>query len=387
MTRRQFGWAAVAAGFLAFFVAVPPLTVRTPALPIVFGLIGLFLGVWSLAGGEKRHGWGGIAAAMVGMAGGIAATQSGVGNLERVVVWSALFAAMLRYATPLIFASLGGLFSERSRRGQHRARGDAADGRVLRRARRGPHELVVLRRADRHGGRRSLALIHAIFAVSLRADQIVSGTALNFLAFGVTTYMYLNRYGAEGTPTDLPQVPDVKLPLIEDIPFFGDIFGQLNLLIWLGLALVLITWVVVFRTPPGLRLRSAGENPLAAETAGLSVVRTRYLAVVTSGVLAGAGGAYLSIGFVHSFSQNMTVGKGFIALAALIFGRWRPGGALMAALLFGFSTALAQRLPVFSPSAATLFQALPYVLTLVAVAGLVGRSVAPAALGRPLDRS
>ena len=104
-------------------------------------------------------------------------------------------------------------------------------------------------------------------------------------------------------------------------------------------------------------------------------------------MLAGAGGAYLSIGFVHSFSQNMTIGKGFIALAALIFGRWRPGGALMAALLFGFSTALAQRLPVFSPSAATLFQALPYVLTLVAVAGLVGRSIAPAAIGRPLERS
>ena len=153
------------------------------------------------------------------------------------------------------------------------------------------------------------------------------------------------------------------------------------------LALVIVTWVVVFRTPSGLRLRSAGENPLAAETAGLSVVKTRYLAVITSGVLAGAGGAYLSIGFVHSFSQNMTIGKGFIALAALIFGRWRPGGALMAALLFGFSTALAQRLPVFSPSAATLFQALPYVLTLVAVAGLVGRSIPPAAIGRPLERS
>jgi general nucleoside transport system permease protein len=178
-------------------------------------------------------------------------------------------------------------------------------------------------------------------------------------------------------------VPDVHLPLIEDIGFIGDIFGQLNLLIWMGLALVLVTWVVVFRTPPGLRLRAAGENPLAAETAGLSVVKTRYLAVVTSGVLAGAGGAYLSIGFVHSFSQNMTVGKGFIALAALIFGRWRPGGALMAALLFGFSTALAQRLPAFSESTAVLFQALPYVLTLVVVAGVIARSRPPAAIGVP----
>jgi ABC-type uncharacterized transport system permease subunit len=225
-----------------------------------------------------------------------------------------------------------------------------------------------------------------VFSVSLRADQIVSGVALNFLALGVTSYMYLNRYGEQGTPTDLPSVPDVHLPLVDEIPFFGDIFGQVNLLIWLALAMVVFTWVVVFRTPPGLRLRSVGENPLAAETAGLSVVRTRYLAVITSGVLAGAGGAYLSIGFVHSFSQNMTVGTGFIALAALIFGRWRPGGAMAAAMLFGFSTALAQRLPAFSPNAATLFQALPYVLTLIAVAGLVGRSIPPAAIGRPLDR-
>ena len=387
MTRKQIGWAAVAAGFLAFFVAVPPFTVRTPALPIALGLIGLFLGTWSLAGGEKRHGWGGIAAAMVGMAGGIAATQSGVGNLERVVVWSALFAAMLRYATPLIFASLGGLFSERSGVINIALEGMLLTGAffaVLGADLTGTWYLGVLIGMAAGG---LLALIHAIFSVSLRADQIVSGTALNFLAFGITTYLYLNRYGAEGTPTDLPQVPDVHLPLIEDIGFIGDIFGQLNLLIWMGLALVLVTWVVVFRTPSGLRLRSAGENPLAAETAGLSVVKTRYLAVITSGVLAGAGGAYLSIGFVHSFSQNMTIGKGFIALAALIFGRWRPGGALMAALLFGFSTALAQRLPVFSPSAATLFQALPYVLTLIAVAGLVGRSIPPAAIGRPLERS
>jgi simple sugar transport system permease protein len=387
MTRKQVGWAAIAAGFLAFFVALPPLTVRTPALPIVLGLIGLCLGTWSLAGGEKRHGWGGIAAAVVGAAGGIAATQSGVGNLERVVVWSALFAAMLRYATPLIFASLGGLFSERSGVINIALEGMLLTGAffaVLGADVTGTWYLGVLTGMAAGG---LLALIHAIWAVSLRADQIVSGTALNFLAFGITTYLYLNRYGKEGTPTDLPEVPDVHLPLIEDIPFFGDIFGQVNLLIWFGLALVVVTWVVVFRTPPGLRLRAAGENPLAAETAGLSVVRTRYLAVVTSGVLAGAGGAYLSIGFVHSFSQNMTVGKGFIALAALIFGRWRPGGALMAALLFGFSTALAQRLPVFSPSAATLFQALPYVLTLIAVAGVVGRSIPPAAIGRPLERS
>jgi simple sugar transport system permease protein len=230
------------------------------------------------------------------------------------------------------------------------------------------------------------ALIHAVFAVSLRADQIVSGTALNLLAVGITGYLYVDIYGNEGTPDNLPAVPDIKLP-IKSVPLLGDVFGQLNLLVWLALALVIVTWVVVFRTPQGLRLRSAGENPLAAETAGLSVVRIRYAGVMTSGALAALGGAFLSIGFNHSFTQNMTAGRGFIALAALIFGRWRPAGALAATLLFGFGSALAQRLPTFSESGAVLFQALPYVLTLIAVTGVIGRSIPPAAIGRPLPRS
>jgi simple sugar transport system permease protein len=177
----------------------------------------------------------------------------------------------------------------------------------------------------------------------------------------------------------------VHLP-IGWIPFIGDALEQLNLLVWLGLALVVIVSVVMFRTPTGLRVRSVGENPLAADTAGISVTRARFTSVVLSGVLASLGGAFLSIGFVHAFGENMTAGRGFIALAAVIFGKWAPGGALGASLLFGFSYALAQRLPAFSESAATLFQALPYVLTLIAVAGLVGRSRPPAADGIPYER-
>jgi general nucleoside transport system permease protein len=387
LTVNRIGWTGVALGFLAFFVAVPPLTIRSPIPTLVLGVAAIAIGAWTTRHGASRLGVGGIMLALIGICGGYAATKSGVANLERVVVWSALFAAMLRYATPLIFAALGGLFSERSGVINIALEGMLLMGAffgVLGADVTGSWFLGVVIGMLAGG---ALALVHATFAVSLRADQIVSGTALNFLALGITTYLYINRYGEKGTPDKLPEIPDVNLPLVDKIPFFGDIFGQLNLMIWVALALVVVVWVVVFRTPPGLRLRSAGENPLAAETAGLSVVKTRYLAVVTSGMLAAAGGAYLSIGFVHSFSQNMTLGKGFIALAALIFGRWRPGGALMAALLFGFASALAQRLPVFSPSAATLFQALPYVLTLVAVAGLIGRSIPPAALGRPLERS
>ena len=166
--------------------------------------------------------------------------------------------------------------------------------------------------------------------------------------------------------------------------FFAQAFGSLNLMIWLSILLVILTWVVVFRTAIGLRIRAVGEHPRAADTAGLSVFGIRYACVTLSGALAALGGAYLSIGFVHSFNQNMTVGRGFIALAALIFGKWRPFGAFAAALLFGFSSALADRLPdAYGTASGTLFNALPYVLTLIAVAGVIGRSIPPAADGRP----
>jgi general nucleoside transport system permease protein len=178
-------------------------------------------------------------------------------------------------------------------------------------------------------------------------------------------------------------VPVVTLPGIEDIPFVGDSIGRASLLTWLALALVPVLTLYLFRTPRGLRLRSVGEKPRAADSVGVPVIRTRYLAVIASGLLAALGGVYLSIAFLGSFSQNLTAGRGYIALAAVIFGAWRPAGALAAALLFGFSSALAQRLPAFSESTAVLFQALPYVLTLIVVAGLIGRTRPPAAVGVP----
>jgi simple sugar transport system permease protein len=386
LTARRAGWAGIALGVLAFFVCVPPLTVRTPVLPVVLGLLALGAGISTVYGGEKRLGWGAIAAALAGAAGGIAATQSGVTNLERVVVWSALLAAALRYATPLLFAALGGLFSERSG-----VINIGLEGMMLMGA------FFGILGADKTGSwfiglligmaaGAAMALVHALFSVSFRGDQIVSGFSMTLLALGITGFFYVDTYGTEGTPDNIARAPDVHLPLVEDIPFVGDVLGQMNILVWAGLLTCLLTWVIVFRTPLGLRLRSAGENPLAAETAGISVVRTRYIAVMISGMLAAMGGAYLSIGFVGSFTENMTAGKGYIGLAVMICGRWRPGGALAFALLFGFSTALAQRLPAFSEQAATLFQALPYVITLIAVAGVVGRSVPPAAIGRPLDK-
>jgi simple sugar transport system permease protein len=382
---RLIGWAGIALGLVAFLITLPPFEVRTAVPSIVIAVIAAGLGVVAILGGERRVGGGAIAAAVFGAVGGYAASHSGVSHLEVVVSWSALTAAMLRYATPLTFAALGGLVSERSG-----VVNIALEGMMLMGA------FFAAYGADKTGSwvggivigvvaGMALAAIHALFAISLRSDQIVVGTGLNFLALGITGYMYVDTYGAQGTPDNLPAVPEINLPT-GSLGFIGQAISQLNLLVWGSLLAVVLVWVVVFRSRVGLRLRSVGENPRAAETVGINVFAVRYAAVIASGGLAALGGAFLSIGFVHSFSQNMTAGRGFIALAALIFGRWRPGGLLAATLLFGFSSALAQRLPEFSPQLATLFQALPYVLTLIAVAGVVGRSTPPAADGVPYTR-
>jgi simple sugar transport system permease protein len=221
------------------------------------------------------------------------------------------------------------------------------------------------------------ALIHAVMAIHLRADQVISGFAINFLALGVTGYFFIDIYGENGTPGNLPRIPDVN------VGFLGSVFGHLNLMIWISFLLLIVAHVTLFRTPIGLRIRSVGEHPRAADTVGISVYGIRYAAVVLSGVLAALGGAYLSIGYLGSFSENMTAGRGYIALAAVIFGNWRPFGAFAAALLFGGSTALSFRLQQPWPAPSVLFQALPYVLTLIAVAGVIGRAIPPASAGRP----
>jgi simple sugar transport system permease protein len=235
-----------------------------------------------------------------------------------------------------------------------------------------------------------LALVHAFFSIQLRADQIVSGTAVNFLALGITGYAFIDIYGDSGTPSAISQIPDVHIGfgLFDDKTRLIGGIAQLNLMIWLSIIVLIASWVFMFKTPWGLRLRSVGEHPRAADTVGINVYAVRYGAVAMSGMLAALGGAYLSMGQVHSFNQNMTAGRGYIALAALIFGKWRPFGAFGAALLFGFSTALAfqlQGVPAWE-SSSILFRTIPYLVTLVAVAGVIGRSIPPAAVGRPYKK-
>jgi simple sugar transport system permease protein len=383
LSARTAAWVGIGLGALAWYLTLPPILLRSPIPSILIAGAGVAAGVYAIREEERRLGWIAVVAAVLGAIGAVVATQSGEGNLERVFVWSALFAAMLRFATPLIFAAMGGILSERSG-----VINIGLEGMMLMGA------FFGIFGADVFGSwflgilvgvaaGAVLGLVHAVVSIHLRADQVVSGTAINILALGITGYVFIYHYGNEGTPGTVPRVPNLTLPLIEDIPFIGDAIGQMNWLTLSALLFVPILTLYLFRTRSGLRLRSVGEKPRAADSVGLPVIRTRYLAVVASGALSALGGVYLSIALLGSFSQNMTAGRGFIALAAVIFGSWRPYGAMAGALLFGFSSALARRLPEFSESTAVLFEALPYVLTLVVVAGVIGRSRPPAAIGVP----
>jgi simple sugar transport system permease protein len=327
-----------------------------------------------------------IAAAVLGALLGVLATRSNVESLDKVFVWSALLAATLRAATPLTFAALGGIFNERAG-----VVNIGLEGMLLMGA------FFGFLGADKLGSwwagllcaivaGASMAAIHAFVSIHLRADQIVSGTAINFLALGITGYFFIEVYTDQGTPGDVDYTPEITIPGLADVPFLGDAIGTLNVFIWAAVAFVVISHFALFRTSVGLRLRSVGEHPKAADTVGISVYGVRYAAVILSGALAGIGGAYLSNGITHSFNENLSAGRGFIALAAVIFGRWRPFGAFAACLLFGFTEALALRLPgAYGEDQAwtTLFRALPYIVTLIVVAGVVGRSIPPAAVGRP----
>jgi ABC-type uncharacterized transport system permease subunit len=379
------GTVGIVVGVVAFILAIPPITARSPIWPVLLGIVAVLFGIVAVTRGGGRVGWSAIAAGVVGGGLAILAMQSSVGNLNEVFTAS-LIASMLVFATPLTFAALGGMFSERSG-----VVNIGLEGMMLMGAFWGIWGAdktgswvwgVAIAMAS--GG--LLALVHAFFAIHLRADQIVGGTAVNFLALGITGYFFVQLYHGENVPTGVSQIPDVNLAKQSNDSFFAESFGHLNLMIWVAILFVPLSSAVMFKTPIGLRIRACGEHPRAADTVGINVYFVRYGSVILSGILAAMGGAYLTVGYLNTYNENVTAGRGFIALAALIFGNWRPFGAFGAALLFGFSTALAFRLPVYSSNAATLFQALPYVLTLIAVAGVIGRTIPPAAVGRPYKK-
>jgi general nucleoside transport system permease protein len=375
------GYLAIFLGAFAAFLAIPPIEARSPTWPILVGVVAAAFGIWTASRGRRRLGYGAVAAGLLGIGLGILATRSGTGNLETVFD-PTLIAQTFGLGTPLVFGAIAGMFSERSGVINIGLEGMMLMGAFwgVYGADRGGTWVVGLLLGMGVGG--LLALVYAFFAIHLRADQIVGGTAVNFLALGITGYFFQQFYNGQVTG-NVSVVPNAH---IAGLGYFleGSI-GNLNILTWASFGLVILAYVVLFKTPIGLRIRACGEHPRAADTVGINVYAVRYGCVVLSGILVAVGGVYLSEGPQGNgtFIFDMTSGKGFIALAAMIFGNWRPAGAFGAAVLFGFSSALALKLQVYSTQAATLFEILPYVLTLVAVAGVIGRTVAPAADGRP----
>jgi simple sugar transport system permease protein len=382
---RLTGAAGIFLGAFAAFLAIPPIEARTVLWPVLVGILAALLGIWTVTRGQKRLGWGAVAAGLLGIALGILATRSSAGNLSAVFD-ATLVQQTLGFATPLVFGAIGGMFSERSGVVNIGLEGMMLMGAFwgVYGADKGGNWAVGLVVAMAVGG--LLALVYAFLAIHLRANQIVGGTGVNFLAVGVTGYFYIQLYNNNRIPFGVSELPNVHI--LSGNGFLATAIGNLSVLTWGSFALVIASYLVIFKTPIGLRIRACGEHPRAADTVGINVYAVRYGCVVLSGILAAVGGIYLSDGPQGhgQFLFNMTNGTGFIALAAMIFGNWRPAGAFGAAILFGFSTALAGKLQVYSYSLGTLFQALPYVITLIAVAGVIGRTVAPAADGKPYVR-
>jgi simple sugar transport system permease protein len=382
---RTLGSAGIALGALAFWLALPPWTLRTIGPSIALGIVAIACGIAAVPRGERRVGWGAIVVGVLGTVGAIWLQGVQEETLKNILT-AGLLASTLRFATPLAFAAMGGIFSERSG-----VVNIGLEGMMLMGAFFGIWGsiwsgtwVVGLLMAMVFGG--LLGLVHAFFSIHLRADQIVSGFAVNLMALGLTGYLFSSIY-ASGIPSGVSRVPNVTLGWLDKMPVVGDflqgVFGELNLLVWIMFGVVIASYIVLFKTPIGLRIRSVGEHPRAADTVGISVYGVRYAAVTLSGVLAALGGAFLSIGFTGTFAENMTSGRGFIALAAVILGKWRPGWAFAATLLFGFGFALSIPLQREADISSSVIATLPYVLTLIALVGIIGRSIPPAAVGRP----
>lgn len=299
------------------------------------------------------------------------------------------------FSTALIFAALGGMYSERSG-----VVNIALEGMMVIGAFTGA--VFTFFAQDSFGSLAPwiglvgaciagalFATPHAVASITFKADQVVSGVALNFLATGLSVYLTKIIFNGAGQTTTLQQVfSKWHIPVLSDIPILGHAIFEGYPTSYIAFALVALSWYLLFKTSFGLRLRAVGEHPRAADTVGINVKRMRYTAVMISGALAAMGGATIALTTTSNFSHNTVSGKGFIALAALIFGKWHPAGAMGAALFFGVAQAIKSLVQIFGLTkyvpTEVIFM-LPYILTILVLAGVVGRSSAPAALGKVYD--
>jgi simple sugar transport system permease protein len=298
----------------------------------------------------------------------------------RSILTLSLVFSTIRLATPLVWAAIGGLYSERSGVINIALEGLMLAGAFTAAAMTFYTHSPWVGLGSAIVAAAFFAFLLAVVCIRFKANEVVAGTGINILFLGLPAVLSGALFLSSGSTPQIPK--DELLPEV----------AQLSVVSVLGLALVLVTQYVLYRTPFGLRLRSVGENPEAADAAGIRVNRLRYTGVVLSGVLAGVGGAYLSIGQSSLFTRNMTAGRGFIALAALIFGKWRPVQTMLACLLFGFADALTiqmqgvAKLPSGDDVPVQFIQMIPYVVTIVVLAGFIGHSRAPGALGVPYDK-
>lgn len=377
-----FGWGAKA-GVDAKFAFTTDLTVPVPARPgaVGFGLLTAACGVALFAGAGKRYfGWL-MGGALVGLLLSFLCWQ--VGGLTMPV--EAIAEGTFNLALPLIFGALAGVVGERTGVINIAIEGQLITGAFL-------GALVATIAGSIWAGLIAaavggllIALMLAVLAIKYLVDQVVLGVVLNVFALGLTGFLYERLMQPNPQAYNQPPIfPSWRIPGLADIPVVGPVLFDANIFVYLAVALVIILHVGLFHTRWGLRTRAVGEHPTAADTVGIRVRLTRYRNVLLGGLIAGVGGAYFTIGATGAFNKNMTAGKGFIALAAVIFGRFSPTGALLAALLFGFADELNIYLSSNnSPIPSQFLSMLPYIATIFAVAGLVGRVRAPAADGKP----
>ncbi|OZM58053.1 sugar ABC transporter permease [Lottiidibacillus patelloidae] len=305
-----------------------------------------------------------------------------------------IISSTILYAAPLIFTALGGVFSERSGVVNIGLEGLMVMGAFTGIVASLYFEGLGMGNASPWFGLiiaiiigAVFSLFHAVASISFRADQVVSGVALNFLAVGLSVFLVRKIFDKGQTDVIKFSISKIDLPILSDIPFIGPIFfTNIAITSYIAIILAFVVWYVVYKTPFGLRLRSVGEHPMAADTMGINVSKMRYIGVLLSGAFAGLGGAVYALSSSLQFSGTTIAGQGFIALAAMIFGKWNPIGALGAALFFGLAQSLAVSggtLPLLQDIPSVYLSIAPYVLTIVALTGFIGRADAPKAIGTP----
>ncbi|HVU12699.1 MAG TPA: ABC transporter permease [Phototrophicaceae bacterium] len=375
---------------LTFGEGLPELPVPTMAFTLVVGVLYLLGGIVGLIPGERLYRikwvWLFVNGVLIVPAVLIIAAA---GNSTNVTV---MFQVSVRLATPIVLGALAGIWCERSG-----VVNIAIEGMMLTGACFGFVAFVLLVPsvgtptaqllgviiAVLSGG--AMALLHGWLSITFKTDQVVSGTVINILALGVTSFV--RRQVLLSSTAGRETLPIINIPVLSNIPILGPVFFQGQPIFYSMFILLIVTHVVLFYTRWGLRTRAVGENPRAADTLGINVQRNRWINVFIGGLIAGLAGAWFSLETTGGFDDNMTSGRGFIALAAMIFGKYTPIGAFGGGLLFGFSDALGQRFQFLGvPVPPQFLQMVPYVITIVVLAGLVGKAVAPKADGIPYEK-